>query len=500
MNAAAHAQKTAALLRAVAEAAAPGGAGRVPGAVGGVPAGLIGLAKSTSNLFRDRPTAHPRIGLQGFDEVIGVDRAAGLIDAEGMATYAALVDAGLAACGLAGDPRAGVAGVRTPFQPAAPQTVPSHGPPEMQPVVPLVVPQLRTITVGGALAGVGIEASAFRHGLVHETVASFDVLTGDGRLLHCTPEGEHRALFFGFPNSYGTLGYALRVQVRTQPARAFVALEHRRYQSAADCFEAIARSCEAPDSDYLDGVAFAPDDLVLTRGHFTDAAPWTSDYGGEQVYHRSLREREQDFLTTHDYLWRWDTDWFWCSRHFGAQHPLVRRLLGRERLNSATWQRWMRWNSRWGLTRAWQRLWGRHPESVIQDVDIPLPRAAEFLEFLKREVGIWPVWLCPIRAAPATPRWTLYALQPGVPHLNFGFWDVILDRQAQPPGWHNRRIEAEVTRLGGRKSLYSECWYTETEFWALHDRPAYRALKAAYDPGFALGDLYAKCTARGGRG
>ena len=474
MDDAAHALKTEGLLRAIAEAAAArqdAAADRGPGALAGP---LFGLAKRSSNLFRDRPAAHPRIGLQGFDQVIRVARDEGLIDAEGMATYADLVDAGL---GLDGGPR----------------------------VVPQVVPQLRTITIGGALAGVGIEASSFRHGLVHETVEAFEVLTGDGRLLRCTPDGEHRALFHGFPNSYGTLGYALRVQARTQPALPFVALEHRRFRggvqgggpggAAAACFEEIARCCTQPDSDFLEGVAFAPDDLVLTRGRFVDAAPCVSDYGGERIYHRSLRERETDYLTTRDFLWRWDTDWFWGSRHFGAEHPWVRRLIGRQRLNSATWQRWMRWNSRWGLTRAWQRLRGRHPESVIQDVDIPLPRAAEFLDFLAREVGIWPVWLCPIRAAPATPRWPLYTLQPGVPHLNFGFWDVVLDRDPHPPGWHNRAIEAEVTRLGGRKSLYSECWYTEAEFWALHDRPAWLALKAAYDPAGRLGDLYAKCTA-----
>ena len=28
----------------------------------------------------------------------------------------------------------------------------------------------------------------------------------------------------------------------------------------------------------------------------------------------------------YDYLWRWDTDWFWCSGAFGVQNPTVRRL------------------------------------------------------------------------------------------------------------------------------------------------------------------------------
>ena len=76
----------------------------------------------------------------------------------------------------------------------------------------------------------------------------------------------------------------------------------------------------------------------------------------------------------------------------------MRRLLGRQRLNSITYQKIMRWNSRWGVTRTLDRFRGRHAEAVIQDVDIPLDRAAEFLAFLHREIGILPVWLCPIRA------------------------------------------------------------------------------------------------------
>ncbi|MEK8225193.1 hypothetical protein NKG05_02215 [Oerskovia sp. M15] len=44
-------------------------------------------------------------------------------------------------------------------------------------LVPTVVPQLRTITVGGALAGLGIESSSLRNGLPHEAVLELDVLT-----------------------------------------------------------------------------------------------------------------------------------------------------------------------------------------------------------------------------------------------------------------------------------------------------------------------------------
>jgi FAD/FMN-containing dehydrogenase len=362
--------------------------------------------------------------------------------------------------------------------------------------MPAVVPQLKSITLGGAVAGVGIEASSFRHGLVHHTIAALDVLTGDGRVVSAAPDNEHRDLFYGFANSYGTLGYALKVTARTAPVRRFVALEHVRYSDAQTCFVDMARLCASGDVDFVDGTVFSGDEMYLTLGRFVDEAPFASDYTFERIYYRSIRERKLDYLTARDYLWRWDTDWFWCSKQIGAQHALVRRLLGRRRLNSITYQKIMRWNSRWRVTRAWNRLRGVNPESVIQDLDIPIDRATEFLAFLLREIGILPIWLCPIRAPDPGASFTLYPMRPGTAYVNFGFWDVILDRESRPPGFYNRKIERKVAELGGIKSLYSDSYYTPDEFWAQYNRPAYEALKQKYDPERRLGDLYAKCVLR----
>jgi FAD/FMN-containing dehydrogenase len=321
------------------------------------------------------------------------------------------------------------------------------------------------------------------------------VLTGDGRIVTCTPDNEHRDLFHGFPNSYGTLGYALAVTTALAAVKPYVALEHVRYRSAEACFADVARHCAERRLDFLDGTAFTPDELYLTLGRFADTAPSASDYTYLHLYYRSIRERAADFLRTRDYLWRWDTDWFWCSKNVGAQHPLVRRLLGRKRLNSITYQRIMRWNSRVGLSRAWDRLRGVHSESVIQDVDIPLDRAAEFLAFLHAEIGIRPIWICPIRASTGV-RFPLYPLRAGTVFINFGFWDTVTGRAPHPRGFHNRKVERKVAELGGLKSLYSDSYYTEDEFWSTYGRAEYAALKVRYDPDGRLGDLFAKTVVR----
>ena len=421
----------------------------------------VRLGKATSNLFRDRkPGAQRRLDVDAFREVLEVDPAAGVLDAEGMVTYERLVEACL-----------------------------SRG------VMPAVVPQLKTITLGGAVAGIGIEASSHRYGLVHETVAELEVLAADGRILVCTADNEHSDLFHGFPNSYGTLGYALRVKAGAVPVQPYVRLEHVPFRDADSFFAGIDHRCRAGGADFIDATVFAPDRLYITLGRFAPRAPYTSDYGYEHIYYRSIAEKREDWLTTRDYLWRWDTDWFWCSRNVYAQNPLIRRLYGRRRLGSKTYTRIMRWNSRLGLTTLLDRARGLHPESVIQDVDIPIARAGEFFRFHAREIGIWPLWICPLKPRLGADRFCLYPLQAEW-YLNFGFWDVLRTREPHPRGHFNRMIEREVLGLGGIKSLYSESYFPEDEFWRRYGGDHYRRLKRKYDPQNVFPDLYTKCVLR----
>ena len=195
----------------------------------------------------------------------------------------------------------------------------------------------------------------------------------------------------------------------------------------ASYFAALERNC-GDGADFVDGVAFGPGEFYVNTGRFVESAPYASDYTFEHIYYRSIREREADYLATLDFIWRWDTDWFWCSKNLGAQVPWIRRLYGRKRLGSRTYQRLMRWNSRWGITATIDRLRGGHAESVIQDVDIPIAHAAAFLDFFQREIGIAPVWICPLTATERANRFPLYPLKPGQLYVNFGFWDV-----AAPP-------------------------------------------------------------------
>jgi FAD/FMN-containing dehydrogenase len=416
----------------------------------------IGLRKSTSNLFRQRVTRGKRlVNVSGFDRVLKIDPQRMTADVEGMITYAALVDETL-----------------------------KFG------LLPAVVPQLKTITVGGAVSGLGIESSSFKFGLVHETVEEMEILLCDGRLLTCSCR-ENPDLFFGFPNSYGTLGYALRLTIRLIPAKPYVHLKHTRFSDPETYFARVAGLCEKgtlgyPNMDYLDGTIFSRDEMYLTEGQFVPEAARVSDYTYMDIYYRSIQQKPEDWLTAKDYIWRWDTDWFWCSKHFHVQTPVVRRL-AKWGLNSRTYQRIMRFSYKvlpdFGGT-----------ESVIQDVDIPITSAPEFFDFLFSEIGITPVWMCPFKTDDAGKTWDLSPLDPAKLYVNFGFWDMILSSHEK--GYFNRKIEEKTMELGGAKGLYSSAWYDEPTFWSIYDQERYTELKHSYDPQGMFPDLYSKCVRR----
>jgi FAD/FMN-containing dehydrogenase len=416
----------------------------------------VRLNKNTSNLFRHQSDGKNRlIDVRSFNKVISVDTAALTADVEGMITYEDLVNETL-----------------------------KFG------LIPAVVPELKTITVGGATTGIGLEASSFKYGFVHETIEEIDVLLPGGTAITCSRR-DNSDLFFAFPNSYGTFGYALRLRVKLVPIRSFVKVAHRRLDDFATYFSEMKSACSS-QVDFIDGTIFSNNEMYLTTGTFVDSAPYLSDYTYMNIFYKSIRERTEDYMTTLNFLWRWDTDWYWGSKKFGAQIPLIRRLLGKERLRSSFY-----WKLRSQLNKTpfWKLL---SPivdyETVIQDVDIPIEHASEFMDFQSKQIGITPVWACPVNAYDKTVQYPLYPLSPSRTYVNLGFWDVV--KTTHEPGYFNRLVEKEVSRLEGRKILYSDSFYPADDFYALYGGATYTALKNKYDPQHALRTLYEKCVAR----
>ncbi len=245
--------------------------------------------------------------------MISIDAAAETADVQGMCTYEDLVDA----------------------------TLP-HG------FIPYVVPQLRTITLGGAVSGLGIESTSFRSGLPHESVVEMDIFTGAGEVVTTTPGRGACSTRSPTPTARSATPRGCGSSWSAVPS--YVNLRHVRFDDAGLLSKTISQIMETKEYDGvrvdgLDGTAFQPGEYYLTLPSGPTRRPrLRSDYTGQQIYYRSIQELSgsgvgRDLLTMYDYLWRWDTDWFWCSRAFGAQHPVVRRLWPRRYKRSDVYYR-----------------------------------------------------------------------------------------------------------------------------------------------------------------
>jgi FAD/FMN-containing dehydrogenase len=425
------------------------------------PGSRVRLAKKTSNLFRPRADQDtPGLDVAGLDGVIALDLVEGTADVQGVCTYEQLVA----------------------------ETLP-------QGFIPFVVPQLRTITLGGAVTGLGIESTSFRNGLPHESVLEMDILTGSGEIVTATPDNDHADLFEAFPNSYGSLGYATRLKIKLEKVPPFVTLRHVRMADAAEAVTAIKTITESGHwhgerIDGLDGTAFSPDEIYLTLATFVSDRVRVSDYTGQQVYYRSIQSRETDALTMNDYIWRWDTDWFWCSGAFGAQNKWIRRVWPSRYRRSDVFHKIVGLDEKLGIIKTLDRIKkipGR--ERVIQDIEVPLAKVPEFLEWFDAEVGMRPVWLCPLRT---TRSWPAYPLETGEIYVNAGFWGTVEVPAGSAPGLVNRKIEDAVHAMGGHKSLYSEAFYDQTTFDQMYGGEVLAAVRGRYDPQDRLSTLYEK--------
>src|SRR5690606_8018836 len=122
--------------------------------------------------------------------------------------------------------------------------------------VPLVVPELKHITVGGATVGIGIESTCFRSGFVHDGLVEADVLLPSGKVVTASASNEHADLFAALPNSYGTLGYILRARIAVEPAHRYVHLHVERYDGTERYLEAMRAAAESGEHDFVEGLVF----------------------------------------------------------------------------------------------------------------------------------------------------------------------------------------------------------------------------------------------------
>ena len=431
---------------------------RLAAALAARPGPLRLKKRTSSNLFRYVPRGESggMLDLADFDHVLDVDRAARALEVEGLATYEAIVDRTL-----------------------------RHG------LAPLITPELKHITIGGATVGIGIESNGFRHGFVHDGLLEAEILLADGRIVVCTADNDYADLFRALPNSYGTLGYILRARIRLMPAAACVHLHTSVFSEPGAYLEAMRAATGRADVDFIESLIFARDRLYLTLSRFVAHAPATADIVHKQIFYKLLAHEGDVYLTAKDYLFRYDPDWFWNLPET-APYQLFRRLAPASLRNSGFYKRYTQ------LKRRMLRGLPQRPqdeEPLIQDWEVPWDRAEEFLRHALDHVDLGgkPWITTPIRAL-SSP--TLYPVRPGTLYFNLGCYCYVKKRPDQGDYYATRLLDRKCFELGGIKMLYSSTFLDEAEFDRIYNGAGYRAIKRKYDPDGALGTLYQKCVLR----
>jgi FAD/FMN-containing dehydrogenase len=418
-------------------------------------AGHVRLAKSTiSNLFRYQPrgAAARRISLRDFDHVLSLDATARTVEVEGLTTYETVVRHCLA-----------------------------HG------FLPLVAPELKHITVGGATVGIGIESTCFRYGFVHDGLVEADVLLPSGKIVTARPDNEYADLFSALPNSYGTLGYILRAKIALHPAQPYVHLHVQKFDDVAAYLEAMRLATFSSDLVFVEGLFFEDRRFFLMTGRFVSSVPHVDDIVRNDIFYRLVEHRADIYLTTFDYIFRYDPDWFWNVPENGL-YNVFRRLAPESWRNSAFY-------TKYAATK--NRLLGSigirdtQLEPLIQEWEVPWRNAEELVRFCLAEVRLdgRPWAAVPIKA-PRQP--TLYPIRPNELYFNLGCYCQVRRPEGREPYHYTKIVDRKCFDLGGIKMLYSSSFLAEAEFDALYNGAGYRALKAKYDAAGNAQTLYKK--------
>lgn len=394
-------------------------------------------------------------------------------------------------------------------------------------LVPLVVMEFPGITVGGGFSGTSGESSSFRYGPFEATVNWIEIVLPTGDIARAS-KTEKPDLFWGAASAFGTLGVVTLLEVQLRDAKPYVELTYRHIRDFSEATAVLqAETSAETENDYVDGITFALDSTLVCTGRLVDGLPagaapqrflrardpWF--YVHAQRIKKRLRRRNNgnpgwspaaaaaavavDYVPLRDYLFRYDRGGFWTARYAFRYFCAPFNRATRTALDPLLRARVM--------YRALHQS-GLSDYYVVQDVGVPYPRAAELAGWLDGALGLYPLWLCPLRvrrdggadatghglhAGFAEPSSSSFSSSPEA-MLNFGVWGpagtgFLLDRRECVR--RNRELERKVHELGGKKWLYAHAYYTEDEFWAHYDRAAYDRVRDRYGAGY-LPSVYDK--------
>ena len=263
-----------------------------------------------------------------------------------------------------------------------------------------VVPELDDLTVGGLIMGFGIECSSHKYGLFQFICASFDLVTADGKLVHCSAS-ENADLYYQIPWSHGTLGFLVAAELKIIPAKKYIRVHYQPVYSLDNMVEVFEEaSRKTGENDFVEGLVYSRDKAVIMRGTFANEIgsdgifnaigrwykPWF--YKHAETYLKN-RQAGVEYIPLRDYYHRHTRSYFWTMEEiipFG-NHPVFRAFLG------------------WALppriellkyteTETTRKL--REKFHVVQDMLMPILYLKQSIQYFDDHFNLYPLWLSPM--------------------------------------------------------------------------------------------------------
>ncbi len=358
-------------------------------------------------------------------------------------------------------------------------------------LIPPVVPEFPGITCGGAVNGAALESSSFRHGQFNDSCDEYEIILGNGEVVKASRR-ENRDLFYGISGAYGTLGLVTLLKIKLIPASPYVHVRYHYLDSREAIIDYLAEEARKGQADFIEGIVFNPREGVAIMGRlskgeslpvatYTNAAnPWF--YEGARKSMRTKEEREEA-VPLKDFLFRYDRGAFWMGEH----------ALSTLRIPSSRFIKFLL-DPLLRTRKLYKSLHATNmsQEYFIQDFYVPIERSLKFLEYADRTLGIYPIWLCPVRSTSHPQKLSPHYIPRGSKlFVDVGLWgrtpkyakDVILA---------NRNFEVHSREIGARKMLYAHAYYAEDEFWEIYDQKWYELIRRKYRADQVFPDIWEK--------
>lgn len=414
--------------------------------------------KTASNLFRymhDPILKKKGTLVEDFDNIISIDIENAILDVEGLATYEKIVNFTL-----------------------------SHG------FLPTVAPELKDITVGGAIVGIGIESTSYKYGFVHDGVMEAEVLLPEGKVMICRADNENADLFHALANSYGTLGYILRAKIKLYPAKQCVKLQSNRYHQIKEFINALELAVTNSSVNFIEGLVFAKNEFYVLTANFVSENTTCEDIYRKNIFYQMIKHKNTIYLSTKDYIFRYDPDWFWNIPET-KMYQMFRKYSPLSLRSSGFYKKYI------DFKKKLLKYFGLNPsindneETLIQDWEVPWQKGVELLEFALTNIDLFGK---PWAVVPIKPRScaTLYPLVPNTLYFNLGCYSSSKRSINKLPYYNTKIMDDLCFSLGGLKMLYSSTLLSEEVFYLIYNGECYKKLKQKYDPYHLKDDLYKK--------